>query len=49
MFNKEVIECWNCYKLGHYQYECPDMEKKANFVELDKTDEVLLMVYVEDN
>lgn len=48
-FNKAVIECFKCHKLGHYQYECPDWEKNANYVELEKEkdEELLLMSYVE--
>ena len=36
LFNKAVIECFKCHKLGHYQYECPDWEKNANYVELER-------------
>ncbi|KAI5407313.1 hypothetical protein KIW84_053534 [Lathyrus oleraceus] len=43
--NKTVIECFKCHKLGHFQYECPDWEKKANCVELEE-EELLLMSYV---
>lgn len=32
-FNKENIECYKCHKLGHFQYECPDSEENANYVE----------------
>ncbi|KAI5411610.1 hypothetical protein KIW84_056615 [Lathyrus oleraceus] len=33
----------------HYQYECPDWEKKANYAEFEEKDEeeILLMYYVE--
>ena len=48
-FNKVVIKCFKCHKLGHFQYECPDWEKKANYAELEKEDdeELLLMSYIE--
>ena len=48
-FNKAAIECFKCHKLGHYQYECPDWEKNANYAELEKEkdEELLLMSYVE--
>jgi len=26
-FNKALIECFQCHKLGHFQYECPDITK----------------------
>jgi hypothetical protein len=44
--NKAVIECFKCHNLGHFQYECPDWEKKANYAELEE-EEVLLMSYVD--
>ena len=49
LFNKVVIECFKCHKLGHYQYKCSDWEKNANYVELEKEkdEELLLMSYVE--
>lgn len=47
--NKATIECYKCHKLGHFQYECPDWEKKANYAELEDGEEgeLLLMTYVE--
>ena len=42
--NKAVIECFKCHKLGHFQYECPDWEKKANYAELEE-EELFLMSY----
>lgn len=44
--NKAVIECFKCHKLGHFQYECPDWEKKANYAELEEW-ELLLMSYAD--
>ena len=48
-FNKVVIKCFKCHKLGHFQYECSDGEKKANYAALEKEDdkELLLMSYIE--
>ncbi|GKE90248.1 retrovirus-related pol polyprotein from transposon TNT 1-94, partial [Tanacetum coccineum] len=46
-FNKAVVECYNCHKLGHFQYECPDWERKANYVEAEEEEPLLLMAYVE--
>ena len=48
-FDKAVIECFRCPKLGHFQYECLDWEKKANYAELEKEDdeELLLISYIE--
>ena len=48
-FNKALVKCYKCHKLGHFQYECPSWEKAANYVEADKEDEVLLMAYIEPN
>lgn len=45
--NKSIIECFKCYKLGQFQYECYDQEKKVNYVELEEKDELFLMSYLE--
>ena len=42
-FNKALVECFKCHKLGHFQYECPELDKAANYVEEEK--EMLLMSY----
>ncbi|KAA8516880.1 hypothetical protein F0562_017302 [Nyssa sinensis] len=42
-FDKSLVECYNCHKLGHFQYECPSWGKKANFAELDEKEAILLM------
>lgn len=46
-FNKATIECYNCHKLGHFAYECPDGSNGANYAELEEKEEVLLMAYIE--
>ncbi|KAJ8634972.1 hypothetical protein MRB53_009239 [Persea americana] len=48
-FNKATIECFQCHKLGHFQYEYPSWEKGANYAKLDEGEELLLMSYVELN
>ena len=45
--NKAIIKCFKCHKLGYFQYECPDWEKKANYAELEEEEELLLMSYEE--
>ena len=45
-FDKSIVECYHCHKLGHYQYECPSKQKEANFAEAHE--EMLLMAYIEE-
>ena len=30
-FSKATVECYKCHNLGHFQYECPTWNKKANY------------------
>ncbi|CAJ2672444.1 unnamed protein product [Trifolium pratense] len=46
-FNRELIECYKCHKLGHFQYECPDWERNAHYAELNESEEILLMAHAE--
>jgi len=46
-FDKTTIECYNCHKLGHFQWECPNKEKEANYAETQE--EMLLMAYMNMN
>lgn len=45
--NKATIECFKCHHLGHFQYECPDWDKKANYAEVEEEEELLMISYVE--
>ncbi|RDX85060.1 hypothetical protein CR513_33802, partial [Mucuna pruriens] len=45
--NRSIVECFKCHKLGHFQYECPDWEKKANYAELEEEEELLLVAHEE--
>jgi RNase H-fold protein (predicted Holliday junction resolvase) len=41
---RELVECYKCHKLGHYQHECPSWESEnANYAEFDDSEELLLM------
>ena len=42
-FNKATVECWRCHQLGHFQYECPKLEKGANYAKLEEEEEMLSM------
>ena len=46
-YNKAIIECYKYHQLGHYQYECPTVGKHANYVQLDESEELLFMAYIE--
>lgn len=46
--NRAAIECFKCQKLEHYLSKCLDWERRANFVEMEEKDELLLMAYVEE-
>ncbi|RDX85070.1 hypothetical protein CR513_33792, partial [Mucuna pruriens] len=45
--NRSIAECFKCHKLGHFQYECPDWKKKANYAKLEEEEELLLVAYEE--
>ena len=43
-FDKATVECYYCYKLGHFQYKYFKLKKEANYVKANE--EMLLMTYV---
>lgn len=45
--NRSAINCFRCRKLGHYQFECTSLEKKANYVEFDEEEELLLTAHAD--
>lgn len=40
--DRSAITCFNCQKNGHYSFECTE---KANYVEFDEEEELLLMAH----
>jgi hypothetical protein len=44
-----AVECYNCHKLGHFQYECPTWGEKANYAEFDEGEEMLLMARTDED
>ncbi|GJU42069.1 retrovirus-related pol polyprotein from transposon TNT 1-94 [Tanacetum coccineum] len=47
-FDKSTIECYNCHKLRHFQNECPEWEKDANYAEHSYTEEMVLMAQADE-
>ncbi|CAM8952826.1 unnamed protein product [Rhodiola kirilowii] len=46
-YHRAHVECFKCHKIGHYQFDCPNSSKVANYAELDDKEELLLMSYVD--
>ena len=44
--NKSLVECFNCHRLGHFQFECPQIRNVANYTEFIEDEEMLLMSYI---
>ncbi|CAM8947308.1 unnamed protein product [Rhodiola kirilowii] len=38
-YNRDIVECFKCHKLGHFYYECPKLNKEANYAELHEDEQ----------
>ncbi|KAI5414090.1 hypothetical protein KIW84_058291 [Lathyrus oleraceus] len=47
--SRVAVECYMCHNLGHYQYESPTWEKRANYVEFNEEEEMLMMAQVDSH
>ena len=50
-YNKALIQCYNCQKLGHFQYECAVRninDRNAYFAKVDEEEKMLLMAYKDE-
>lgn len=48
-YDKATVECDNCHKLGHFQFQCPSLNKEANYAEWKDKEEMLPISYVDMN
>lgn len=46
-FNKAIVECFNCHKVGYFQYKCPSWEKGANYTKLEEEEKFLRMSFAD--
>ncbi|MCH85501.1 retrovirus-related pol polyprotein from transposon tnt 1-94 [Trifolium medium] len=46
--SKELVECYKCHKLAHYQSECPTWEGNAHYAEFNDDEDMLLMAKTEE-
>ena len=46
-----LVECFQCHKLGHYQYECPGAHKQVHYATfgeaVEDKEEIRLVAYEE--
>jgi hypothetical protein len=43
-FNRDLVECYKCHKLGQFQSDCPSWEEdNANYAQFDEEEKILLM------
>ncbi|GKC62913.1 retrovirus-related pol polyprotein from transposon TNT 1-94, partial [Tanacetum coccineum] len=46
-FDKSQVKCYKCHQLGHFQYECSNDARVANYAKFEDNEEILLMATVD--
>ena len=47
-YSKSMIQCYNCQRMGHFQYECPSRDKNVYQAEIEEEEEEMLLMAFEE-